>query len=171
MLFDLGRTLQMLSVKTRTLKHTLNVPNNASFETLALFSPDSKLILTAGAPEGRMQLWRTPEGNARSFEVRQFATKESRPVSCAAFSPDAGKPGLNSFVVSASGRKVYRWAIPTEQEVSEHRVERVRLTLKTQQLESSTQTMRVGFEVMNEFSDRYPNGRFEPGRPVTIVID
>ncbi len=171
MLFERGRTLQLLSVKTRTLKHTLNVPNNASFETLALFSPDSKLILTAGAPEGRMQLWRTPEGNERSFEVRQFATRERLQVTCAAFSPEAGKEGANSFVVSASGNKIYRWAIPSAKDVSEHRVERVRMTLKTPALDSSTQTTRVGFEVMNEFSDRYPNGRFEPGRPVTIVID
>jgi hypothetical protein len=39
------------------------------------------------------------------------------------------------------------------------------LTLKTQTLDPSTRQIRVGFEVAN------PNGRFEAGRPVTIVID
>ena len=45
------------------------------------------------------------------------------------------------------------------------------MTLKTQSLDSSTRQTRVGFEVINEFSERFPNGRFEAGRPVTIVID
>jgi WD40 repeat protein len=166
MLFDRDQTLQMLSVEKRTLQQTLHVPvNSTPFETLSLFSPDGSLILTAGAPEGRMQLWRTPEGDTRSFEVRQFATKERQSVTSAAFAPNG------SFAVSASGQKIYLWTIPSAKEVSEHRIERVRMTLKTQQLDSSTRNTRVGFEVFNEFSERYPNGRFEVGRPVTIVIE
>ncbi|MBI2803618.1 MAG: hypothetical protein HYX68_01375 [Planctomycetes bacterium] len=172
MLFDLGKTLQLLSVQTHELKQTLTVPQNSTpFETLAIFSPDSSLILTAGAPDGRLQLWRTPDSGARAFEVRQFAARDRLPVACAAFSPDAGKGGPNSFAVSASGQKIYVWPIPTSKEVSEHRIERVRMTLKTHALDPSTRHTRIGFEVQNPVSERYPNGRFEAGRPVTIVIE
>ena len=30
---------------------------------------------------------------------------------------------------------------------------------------------RIGFEVANPVTPRHPQGRFEAGRPVTIVID
>jgi WD40 repeat protein len=160
MLFDRDQTLQLLSVEKRTPQQTLQVPvNSTPFETLSIFSPDGTLILTAGAQEGRMQLWRAPEGDMRSFEVRQYATKEGQPVTCAAFAPDG------SFAVSASGQKIYLWNIPTAKEVSDHRMEGVRMTLKTQTLDPSTRQTRVGFEVDNK------DGRFEAGRPVTIVID
>lgn len=166
MLFDQGKTLQLLSVESRTLKHTLTVPvNSTPFETLAIFSPNGKLMLTAGTAGGRLQLWRTPDEKTRAFEVRQFATLEGQSVACAAFSPD------NNFAVSASGHKLYMWSIPSEKEVGEHRIPNVRMTLKTPTLDASTKTTRVGFEVINEFSKEYPNGRFEAGRPVTIVID
>jgi WD40 repeat protein len=171
MLFDQaqGRTLKLLSVESHTLKHTLSVPTNATpFDSLALFSPDSSLILTASASEGRLQLWKTPDADSRGFEVRQFATREHLPVSCAAFSPDAGK---NSFAVSGSGHKVYLWSIPTKAEVSEHRIEGVRMTLKTHSLDPSTKQARIGFEVANPSTPAHPNGRFEAGRPVRIVID
>ena len=174
MLFDQrpGRTLKMLSVETQTPVHTLNVtPNSTPFDTLAVFSPDSSLILTAGAPEGRLQLWRTPDEKSGAFEVRQFGTAERAPVSCVAFSPDAGKAlpdgkrDPNSFAVSAAGHKIYGWSIPTPAEVADHCVPDVPLTLINQNLEPGTKTGRVGFRMPN------PNGRFEAGRPVRIVID
>jgi len=116
------------------------------------------------APEGRLQLWSTPDSDTRAFEVRQFATKERQPVSCAAFSPDAGKGGEKSFAVSASGHLIYVWPIPTNQEVRDHRIKNVEMTLKTHSLDPSTRQSRVGFEVAN------PGGFFEAGRPATIVI-
>ena len=166
MLFDQGRTLKLLSVETHALVHTLNMPTNSTpFDTLALFSPDGSLMLTAGAPEGRLQLWHTPDADSRAFEVRQFAARERQPVACAAFSPDAGKGGPNSFAVSASGQKIYMWPIPTKAEVAAHPIPKVRMTLKSQTLDTVTRMIRVGFEVDNS------NLRLEPGRPVTIVID
>lgn len=183
MLFDQmhGKSLKLLSVENHKLGHTLNVPANSTpFETLALFSPEiydaktkthSSLILTAGAAEGRLQLWRTPEGDQRTFEVRQFATRERLPVTCAAFSPDAGKGGVNSFAVSASGHKVYLWAIPTKAEIDKHRLMEVQMTLKSHTLDPSTRHTRIGFEVPNPATPEHPNGRFEAGRPVKIVIE
>ena len=172
MLFDQGRSLKMYSVEKRTFIHTLNLPANAMpFDTLAQFSPDGSLMLTAGAPEGRLQLWRTPDEKSRGFEVRQFATREKSAVSSAAFSPDAGKGGATSFAVSAAGHKLFLWAIPTKDEVNTHRLEHVPLTVKTHSLDPSTRTTRIGFEIANPPTELHPHGRFEAGRPVTIVID
>ncbi len=172
MLFDQGRSLRLTSVEKKTPVYTLNLPaNSLPFETLAEFSPDGSLMLTAGAGEGRLQLWRTPDATSRGFEVRQFATKEKTPVTSAAFSADAGKGGPNSFAVSASGQKVYQWSVPTPSEVTEHRLEDVPLTMKTHSLDPGTKTTRIGFEVANPATERYPHGRFEAGRPVVIVIE
>jgi WD40 repeat protein len=173
MLYDQGHSLKLYSVEKRSHVHTLSLPPTATpFETLAHFSPDGSLLLTAGAPEGRLQLWRTPDAKSRGFEVRQFATKDrSSNVAAAAFSPEAGKGGANSFAVSASGHKIYMWSIPTPDEVSTHQIPDVPLTLKTQVLDPVTRMSRIGFEVANPVSPRFPHGRFEAGRPVTIVID
>ncbi len=181
MLFDQGRTLRFLSVENRKLVHSINLPPNSQpFDTLTIFSPDGTLLLTAGAPEGRLQLWRTPlnkpggpkDAPARAFEVREFAPRErDRAVACAAFSPDGGGD-VKPFAVSGSGQKVYLWALPTPTEVKEHRLQNVPLTVKSQILDTATRTTRIGFEVANPpVLPRYPSGRFEAGRPVTIVID
>ncbi|MSU77066.1 MAG: hypothetical protein EXS16_03110 [Gemmataceae bacterium] len=172
MLFDKDRTLWLMSVEERKLVHTVSMAAGATpFDALAKFSPDGSLMLTAGVAEGRLQLWRAPEGNEHGFEVRQFAPRDKQTVSCAAFSPDAGKGGTNSFAVSASGSIVYLWNIPTVAEVGSQRIPDVPLTLRTHSLDHATKMSRIGFEVPNPVSDRYPNGRFEVGRPVTIVIE
>ncbi|MBM3995245.1 MAG: hypothetical protein FJ303_13990 [Planctomycetes bacterium] len=171
MLFDQGRTLKLYSVQTQTLKHTIDMPSNSTpFDTLALFSPDNKLILSAGAAEGRLQLWRVPEGDRRAFEIRQFATRDRVPVACAAFAPVAGSDAL--FAVSASGQKIYVWSIPTQDDIATHPIRNVPISLISHSIDPSTKQSRIGFEVQNrpEFP-RYPNGRFEAGRPVTIVIE
>jgi WD40 repeat protein len=166
MLFDQGNTLKFYSVATGALTHTLSLPANSTpFVTLALFSPDDSFILTAGGPGNRLQLWRAPDDETRGFEVMQFAAQEHQPVTCAAFSPAAGKCGPNSFAVSASGQKIHVWPIPTEQQVRKHRITDVQMTLRPELLEPGTKQSRVGFEVDNK------EGRLEPGRSVTIVIE
>lgn len=174
MLFDHGRTLRFLSVESRKMVHAINLPPNSQpFDNLATFSPDGTLLLTAGAPEGRLQLWRTPTADTRAFEVRQFAPRErDHAVSCAAFSPQNAVGDTRPFAVSASGHRVYMWALPTPEDVKEHRLVNIPLTVKSQVLDPSTHQTRIGFEVANPpVLPRYPNGRFEAGRPVTIVID
>jgi WD40 repeat protein len=96
MLLDQGGRLQVLSVPAGDPLASLESPFGAiPFETLALFSPDARpeesLLLTAGAPEGRLQLWRTPGPHGRAFEVRQFTPRERSPVTCAAFAPYADR--------------------------------------------------------------------------------
>ncbi|MBI3822323.1 MAG: hypothetical protein HY289_06550, partial [Planctomycetes bacterium] len=167
MLFDQGHTLKMLSIEKQTLRHTISVPANSTpFETVAIFSPDDSLLLTAGAGEGRLQLWRTPDDDSpRAFVVREFATRERLSVACAAFGPKAAQKGDATFAVSASGQKIYVWSIPTPDQVTAHRIPDVRMTLRNDSLDPATKQSRIGFEVQN------PHGRFEPGRPVTIVIN
>ncbi len=172
MLFDQGRTLQLLSVAEGKTIHTLQSPGGSTpFDTLALFSPDSSLILTAGAPEGRLQLWRTPTAATRGYEVCQYVTEERSPVSCAAFAPNAGKGGVGSFAVSASKGLIYAWPVPSEAEINQNRIENVRMTLINQAVDPGTRQVRIGFEVANPPTATHPNGRFVTGRPVTIVID
>src|SRR5262249_21970186 len=118
------------SVKDR---RTMAVLNNSSaatqFETFVLFSPDGALMLTAGAPEGRMQLWRTPgrvevrPGNKgqvrdpRGFQGRPPGATEHAAVTCAAFAPNG------QFAVSGTkDGYVHVWALPTRQEVAAHRI-------------------------------------------------
>ena len=73
MLYDQGKTLQILSVETgRTLGELKNPINAPAFESLALFSPDASLMLTAGATEGRLQLWRTPTPGSSEAEGGKF---------------------------------------------------------------------------------------------------
>lgn len=166
MLFDQGRTLQLLAVESGLPISTLSAPGGSTpFETVALVAPDASLLLTAGAPEGRLQLWRTPTATERGFEVRQFLTDERAPVACAAFAPFAGQGGEPSFAVSASKSNVYVWQVPTAQEAGRQRIENVPLTLVSQNREADPRKMRIGFELAN------PDGRLIPGMPVTIVIE
>lgn len=173
MLFDQGKTLQLLSVDGGRTINTLSNPGNTIlFDSVALFSPDSTLLLTAGAPEGRLQLWTRPTANSRGFEVRQLVTDERSTVTCAAFAPAAAPMGPSAF--AASGTKdgyVYLWPIPSKEEVQNHRIRDVPLSTVNPTLDVASRQIRIGVEVPNEFSSRYPNGRLLSNRPVTIVID
>lgn len=175
LLFDRGKDLQLLSGqdsrKLNTLKHTVA---GVAFDTLAVFSPDSSLLLTAGAAEGHLQIWRAPTETARGFAVWTLAPneKERFPVTCAAFSPAAGQPGDASFVVSGTKEGyVYLWPVPTADEMNGHRIKNVPVGPVGQSLDATARQVRVGMEIPNPPTARHPNGRFLPGRPVTIVID
>jgi WD40 repeat protein len=171
MLFDQGRTLQLVSVERGSTVTTLQSPGSTTpFETLALFSPDGSLVLTAGAPEGRMQLWRSPTETERGFEVRQFVPEEKLPPTCAAFAPRFGTGPAHAFAVSGGANgKIYFWSLPTTQEVENHRIENVPIRVLGRSLDASRQ-MRIAVDVPNPATPQYPNGRLMPGRPVTIVI-
>jgi WD40 repeat protein len=193
MVYDRGRTLQLLSVKDQ---RTMAVLNNSSaatqFETFVLFSPDGALMLTAGAPEGRMQLWRTPgryefkKGDKaevrdlRGFEVRQLVPTEHAAVTCAAFAP------CGQFAVSGTkDGYVHFWKLPTREQVAAHRISTNRdplnkagaadvetpltLTYLDQALDAGK--IRIGVEVQNPETPEFRHGRLIPGRRVTVVIE
>ena len=175
MLFDQGRRLQVLSVaeadRGRTLG-SLEATFATPFEALALFSPDASLVLTAGAPEGRMQLWKAPTAAGRAFEVRELATKERARVTCAAFAPDVGAAADGSFAVSGTeDGTVYLWRMPTRQQVEQHRIPGLRLTQVDRALDANARQVRIGVDVRNFVDAQHPYGRLMPGRPVTVVIE
>jgi WD40 repeat protein len=166
MLFDQGKSLQFMNVPDGEPVNTLKNPGGTTpFETLALFSPDASFVLTGGAPEGRLQLWRAPSGANRGYEVRQFVTEQRSPVTCAAFAPTTGQTGETAF--AASGTKdgfVYLWPVLSKQDADNHRITNVPVRLFSRAADTSRQ-LRIGVEVPN------PTGRLMPGRPVTIVME
>lgn len=172
MLFERGKDLQILSALDGRKITTLQNPTGNPFETLAIFSPDASLLLTAGGAEGRMQLWSTPTATRRGFEVRQWVTQEASEVTCAAFSPWAGRSDEASFAVTGNKRGyVYLWGVPTAKQVQDHPIRNVPLTLIGQSLDASSRQVRIGAMVANPAGAEHPGGRLLPGRPVTIVID
>jgi WD40 repeat protein len=167
MLFDQGKTLQMLAVSDGQTVNTLQNPGTGfPFETVAVFSPDASMILTGGAAEGRLQLWRGPTENQRGYEVRQFTTVEKHPVTCAAFPPHPAQGKEMAYAVSgAKDGSVYIWELPSAQDISQHRIETAYLKQVAEALDTSRQ-FKVTVDLRNA-----EGRRLEPGRPVTIVIE
>jgi len=174
MLFDKGKDLQILSaLDGETTINTLSNPDGSvPFETLALFSrdKDATMLLTAGAREGRLQLWRTPTESERGYEIRQLVPRErGQTVSCAAFSSYPGLGANAPFVVSGTkDGYVYLWSLPTN--LGSHRVTEAHLHGVAQEQDASGQ-IRVRVEVLNPATPDHPKGRFRPGQPVTIVFE
>jgi WD40 repeat protein len=163
LLFDQGKTLQILSNDGRTITTMQNPAGVTPFETLAEFSPDSNMLLTAGASEGRLQLWKAPTDGKRGFEFSQFVTSERSPVTSAAFF-DVDANGEVPFAVSGTkDGTVYLWPMPTKDEVRTHRIENVTMSQISQSLDS--RQIRIGVEIPNF------DGKLIPGQPVTIVIE
>lgn len=173
LLFDQGKTLQIRAVADGRMVNTLQNPGGViPFDTVALFSPDASMLLTAGVGEGRLQLWRAPEGTTRGFEIRQFASRETAPVACAAFAPRADYNKDGSFAVSANkDGQIHLWPLPSPKTVEDHPIRDVRVRLISNSLNPSTRQVSIGVEVPNPPTESHPKGRLEPGRPVTIVID
>jgi WD40 repeat protein len=165
---DHGPIIQLVSLENPsvTLPHSLqNSGTSVPFETLALFSPDGSLMLTAGLAQGRLQLWKAPTETARGYEVRQYAPKQARPVTCAAFAP--------KHAMAVSGNTdgdVYFLPLPTPQEVEDHRIRHVPVRLLSPGLDPNTKQARIGVDVANPISPQFPDGRLVPGRAVTLVI-
>jgi WD40 repeat protein len=175
MLFDRGKRLQVLSVKDGGVHNEVqNTFGAAPFETLAKFSPDGKLLLTAGAPEGKLLLWKAPTGEGRAYEVRQFATIDRSPVTCAAFAPAAGNPVPYSTLAVSGTRdgRLYLWELPDEKTVNEHRITGLKLTQVEPVLDASTRQFRISVDVNNPVDRTRLSGyRLTPGAPVTVVIE
>jgi WD40 repeat protein len=156
-LFDQGKALRLLSLPdlltTGVLQNTTSAMN---FNTFALFSPDSRLILTAGLPEGRLQLWEGPSESNRGCEIRQLVPGDSSPATCAAFSPGG------SFIVSGNDRQVMVWPVPSKAEVDRQ------LTAQIMNIERSVEgegrKVRITAEMEN------PENRLLKGDNVNLVI-
>ena len=173
MLADGERSLNLLTVKEMVMVNRLQNPNaSTSFESVAEFSDDASLLLTAGAPEGRLQLWRSLTETSRGFEVRQFVPEAKSPVTSVAFAPAAGRAVKGSLAASgAKNGEVYLWEVPTMEEVNTQRLQNVKLKLLRRDLDPNTGKFRVEVELTNPNSSEANIGRLISGRPVTIVIN
>jgi WD40 repeat protein len=107
-LFDKGKELRLLSLPDGQFTGSLqNASGAMTFTTMALFSPDGKLILTNGAADGRLQVWRTPTSTTRGYELSQLIWNS--PATCGAFAPDG------SFAVTGSKDSyVLVWPLPAK---------------------------------------------------------
>lgn len=164
-LFDQGRTLRILSLPTGLLEPQ-SVLQNASaasnFTTFALFSPDGQLIVTAGAAEGRVQLWRAPTRGRRASEVRQLEGDGRISPTCAAFSPDG-----RFVVVGTRDQTVLIWPVPDAEELN--REITGELTMIDSSIDTSGNQVRVCADLNNP---RDAEGRYLllPGSTAAMVI-
>jgi WD40 repeat protein len=160
LLFDQGKVLRVLSIPDqRDLGSLVNPSAAANFTTFALFSPDAKLILTTGAIEGRVQLWRAPAGSGRGYEVRELVAPEHAPATCAAFAPDG------SFIVTgAKDHKVFIWPVPEPSDIDQQIT--TRLSMVEQAVEGSGHQVRIRADLANP-----PDHHLLPGTTVTLVIE
>jgi WD40 repeat protein len=154
-LFDYGRELRVLTVPDQQTVGVLQTPSGAmNFSTMAQFSPDGKLILTASGSEGRLQLWRAPTDKRRAFELCQLISP-SATTTCGAFSPDG------SFLVTGTrDRQVLLWKAPTAQEMAELTAT---VTFIEKALDSNSRQVRIWAEL------KEPQG-LVPGSTATMVV-
>jgi WD40 repeat protein/biotin carboxyl carrier protein len=158
LLYDQPGRLRLLALPDGAVEGTLaNAASTSNFSAFAQFSPDGRLIVTAGAAPGRFQLWRPPCGSVRAAEVRQFVAGETATGTCAAFAPDS------SFVaVGTEERQIHVWAVPAADEIERQWVGEV--TLVERALDSNSRQVRIWAELPN------PNGSLLPGTIATMVI-
>jgi WD40 repeat protein len=157
-LLDQGKVLRLLTLADKLTEAELQNPSDPNhFASFALFSPDARLILTAGAAEGRLRLWRSPTAATRPYELSQLLPPDEAPATCAAFAPDG------SFLVTGTrDRKVLVWPLPSRRTI-EHQVT-AEITLLEPVVESSNAQVRIWAEVDNR------DGRLLPGTTATLAI-
>jgi WD40 repeat protein len=155
-LFDRDRELRVLSLPEGWTEGTLRrISGMGRFTTLAVFSPDSRLILTATEPEGHLELWSAPTATIRPYEMRKLVWK-GLPCSCGAFSPDG------SFLVAGmKDRQVRSWSLPSRQEVT-RRLE-AEITLVEPSVDPKSHLLRLWAEIDNR------DGSLIPGATATLV--
>lgn len=169
-LVDRGKEVELRGIKQKQLEGRLrNPPGAGNFTNMALFSPDGKTILTNGAADGRLQLWRTPEYRGRGAEIRQLIWTGTGAVSCGAFSPD-GK----FLVTGTKDNHVLVWTMPSAEEVN-YKLH-ARLTLVERTLDDASRMVRVWAELEppGELKDPAKKGKnpewLVPGLSATMVI-
>jgi WD40 repeat protein len=153
-LFDYGRELRVLTVPDQKTKGVLQTPSGAmNFSTLAHFSPDGQLILTAGGAEGRLQLWHAPTDKRRAYELCQLISPAA--ATSGAFAPDG------SFLVTGTrDRQVLVWKAPTKEESAELKA-KVKFVEKS--LDSNSRQVRIWADLEE------PQGLISGGMATMVV--
>lgn len=115
-LFDQDESrIDLVSLADGQSVGTILAAGQARFATLAAFSPDDSLILTAGGTSmpGELQIWETPKSRGRGFERVRLVTPGRTPVTCAAFCGDAEKKFV---VVGTATGGIHAWTPPSDKE-------------------------------------------------------
>jgi WD40 repeat protein len=156
-LLDQGKELRLLTLADKQLEGTLQNPSDSmNFSTMALFSPDGKTILTNGSAPGKLQLWRTPTGQGRGSELRQFIWTKGT-ATCGAFAPED-----SSFAVTGTqDHQVLVWTMPEKKEAESQLF--AHLTLVEKHLDTQSRQVRVWAELQNP-------GWLIPGMRATMVV-
>jgi WD40 repeat protein len=160
-LLDIAETLRLMNVADGRTEGVLEGVNEATkFSTFAIFSHDSKLILTGSQDGGRVSVWRAPIGGNRATELRQFVPRGHLVnFTCAAVSPFADQPFA---VTGTKSGEVYVWRLPSEQELV--KIQGV-LKFIDQTASPAQQQIRVWAEFPND------KAKLLVGTNVTIVIE
>jgi WD40 repeat protein/biotin carboxyl carrier protein len=156
-LYDTGKALNVLTLPDRRTEGIIENPTDSGhFSTFALFSPNGRMVLTAGSSDGRLQLWRAPTALVRGTPLRQLAPDRVSLPTCAAFAPD------NSIAVTGTqDRKVMIWNLPPADAIDKHLT--ATLVNIEQAVDSSARQVRITAELPN------PSGLLLPGATVTLV--
>lgn len=158
-LFDQERALHVLSVAEQRTEGVLQSPSDASqFSTFALFSPDGRMILTAGTADNPLQLWKAPTADARGHLVRRLAVGPTSAPTCAAFSPDG------SFAVTGTqDHKIMVWRVPPENELKQELTGT--LTFTSSSMDAADRKVRIWADLTNA-----GGAPLTAGDTVTLVI-
>ncbi len=154
--FDQGKELRLLTLPNGLSDGVLQNAKATNFATLALFSPDARLMLTAGAEEGCLQVWRLPDGRTRGHEICQLVPPERSSARCAAFAPDG------SFAVSATQDRIHIWSLTAMGNAEQERT--AEITLVEKAMDSAAGQVRIRADLPN------PDGKLMPGANVTVVV-
>lgn len=140
---DQGKELRLLSLADMEFKGTLQNPSEPlPFSTMALFAPDGKTILTNASAPGKLQLWRTPNGQGRGSELRQFIWS-SGIATCGTFAPEDG-----SFAVTGTqDNQVLVWGMPSKEETESQL--KAQLTLVERHLDTQSRQVSVWAELQS----------------------
>lgn len=158
-LFDQGNVLRLLSLPDGMTEGTVqSAAGGMGFGPFALFSPDARLIMTAGARDGRVQLWRSSAGSTHASLIRQLTAREPLAVTCGTWASDG------SFVAAGTrDRQILVWPAPSPAEVERQLT--AQITLIEQAVASTSRQVRIWAEVPN------PDRRLLPGATVTLAIE
>lgn len=139
-----GREMRIMSFPAGSTELILRNSSQASvFRTLAQFSPDSRMVLTASGSEGLLQLWRIHP--IRSYELRQFLPGDRSGTTCASFAPNS------AFVAGGTkDGKVYVWQMPSPDEVKQEL--KAVVTNLERSIESAESQVRITAEMQNPAS-------------------
>ena len=157
-LLDQGNQIKMVAIGDRQPRGVIeNLSGALNFTTMAIFSPDSEMILTNCSEENRLQLWRAPTKGGRAAELRQFVWAGEGEGTCGAFDPQ------RRFAVTGTGdHQVLIWELPDQKEVNTILTGRVELVSQFIDSSSPQRLFRAKLDGRNP-------GYLLPGGTATIV--